>query len=190
MHSDELIDPVHQAGLDTHRWHDVLCPETHAGQRRADGLTMGACRFPVSLPMNTSSSQARCFLVLGGLNLALAVALGAAGTHALKASLAANDPAGWFRTALDYHQLHALGLIAVGVALAQSPACRWFAWAGWLLLAGIALFSGNLYLRSIAGIHDLHAVTPFGGGAFILAWLNFAVGALTRDDGRGGTGGG
>lgn len=140
--------------------------------------------------MNTRSSQARCFLFLGGLNLALAVALGAAGSHALKTNLAANDPAGWFQTALDYHQFHALGLLAVGVTLAQSPACRWFAWAGWLLVAGIVLFSGNLYLRSIAGIHALHAVTPFGGGTFILAWLFFAVGALTRDAGRSGTGAG
>jgi uncharacterized membrane protein YgdD (TMEM256/DUF423 family) len=31
-------------------------------------------------------------------------------------------------------------------------------------------------LRSIAGIHVFHAVTPMGGGAFILGWLMFALG--------------
>ncbi len=121
---------------------------------------------------------ARWFLVLGALNLALSVALGAAGMHALKDLLAANDPGHWFTTALHYHQLHALGLLAIGFAMTRLTAWRWFAWSGILLLAGIVLFSGNLYLRSIAGIHDLHAVTPFGGMAFILAWLLFAVGAL------------
>lgn len=128
--------------------------------------------------MNPLPSHVRWFLALGALNSALAVALGAAGMHGLKPYLAAHDPAGWFPTALHYHQLHALGLLAVGLAAARFPACRWFAWAGWLLLAGIVLFSGNLYLRSIAGIHELHAVTPFGGGAFILAWLLCAAGAV------------
>lgn len=127
--------------------------------------------------MTLKPSYARLFLVLGALNLAATVALGAASTHGLKTYLAANDPAGWFQTALQYHQLHALGLVVVGLAAACLSASRWFALAGWLMLAGIVLFSGNLYLRSIAGIHDLHALIPVGGSAFILAWLAFACGA-------------
>lgn len=130
--------------------------------------------------MTPLPTSARSFLVLGALNLALTVALGAAGMHGLKALLEGNDPGGWFPTALHYHQLHALGLLAVGLVLTRPPANRWFVASGWLLLAGIVLFSGNLYLRSIAGIHVFHAVTPLGGGTFILAWLSFAVGALKR----------
>lgn len=128
--------------------------------------------------MNVMPCHARWFLGLGGLSLAIAVGLGAAAMHGLKAHLAANDPAGWFQTALHYHQLHGLGLMAIGLAAALRPACRWFAWAGALLVVGLLLFSGNLYLRSIAGFHDFHAVTPFGGGAFIIAWLLCAIGAL------------
>jgi uncharacterized membrane protein YgdD (TMEM256/DUF423 family) len=127
--------------------------------------------------MNTLPTLARWFLVLGALNMALTVGLGAAGMHSLKAHLAANDPGGWFQTALHYHQLHALGLLVLGLAVTRIPASRWFAWSGFLLLVGIVLFSGNLYLRSIAGIHVFHAVTPMGGGAFILGWLMFALGA-------------
>lgn len=121
--------------------------------------------------------HARCFFVLGGLNAAIAVALGAAGTHALKAHLALNDPAGWFAVALHYHQYHALGLIAVGLAAARFASSKYFVFAGWLMLVGILLFSGNLYLRSLAGIHALHAAIPAGGAALIVSWLLFALGA-------------
>lgn len=123
-------------------------------------------------------SPANWLLALGALNAAIAVALGAAGAHALKAQLAAQDTAGLFPLALQYHQMHALGLVAAGLAAARFPAVRAFAWSGWLLLAGIVLFSGNLYLRSLAGVHVFHAVTPIGGVAFIAGWLAFAVGAL------------
>jgi uncharacterized membrane protein YgdD (TMEM256/DUF423 family) len=128
--------------------------------------------------MNTLPTIDRWFLVLGALNMALTVGLGASGMHGLKTHLAANDPGGWFQTALHYHQLHALGLMVVGLAVTRIPASRWFAWSGLLLLIGIVLFSGNLYLRSIVGIHVFHAVTPMGGGAFILGWLVFAIGVL------------
>jgi uncharacterized membrane protein YgdD (TMEM256/DUF423 family) len=119
--------------------------------------------------------NAKLFLVLGSLSAALSVALGAAGAHAL-----ANLPEltqSWFRTALQYQQFHALGLLAVGL-LADRVDSRWINLAGWLMLAGTLLFSGNLYLRSLADFHALHAVTPFGGGAFILGWLALAVGVV------------
>lgn len=112
--------------------------------------------------------------------MALTISLGAAGMHGLKAHLAAHDPGGWFQTALHYHQLHALGLLAIGLTIIHAPDNRWLAGAGLLLMAGLVLFSGNLYLRSIAGIHDFHALTPIGGGAFMLGWIMFAWGVWKR----------
>ncbi|MDP1527108.1 MAG: DUF423 domain-containing protein [Rhodocyclaceae bacterium] len=126
--------------------------------------------------MKPLPTLARWFLILGAINMALTVGLGAAGMHGLKAHLAANDPGGWFQTALHYHQLHALGLLAIGLAMSRILPNRWLAGSGLLMLVGMVLFSGNLYLRSIAGIHVFHAITPMGGGAFILGWLMFAVG--------------
>ena len=121
---------------------------------------------------------ARIFLACGALSAAISVVLGAAVAHVF-----AGLPEGalaWFHTALQYHQFHALGLIAVGLVAAHRPGSRWVAAAGVLMLAGTLLFSGNLYLRSLAGFHALHAVTPYGGGAYILGWLALAIGAIRR----------
>jgi uncharacterized membrane protein YgdD (TMEM256/DUF423 family) len=119
----------------------------------------------------------KLFLVIGALSAMLSVALGAAAAHALGDLPPAAQS--WFQTALHYQQFHALGLLAVGLAADRWPS-RWFLAAGWLMIAGILLFSGNLYLRSLADFHALHAVTPFGGGAFILGWLALVIGAATR----------
>jgi uncharacterized membrane protein YgdD (TMEM256/DUF423 family) len=121
---------------------------------------------------------ARLFLFLGAVSAAISVALGAAAAHKL-----GGMPAGaqsWFHTALQYHQFHALGLVAVGLIAAHRPASRWITAAGVLMIVGTLLFSGNLYLRSLADFHALHAVTPFGGGAFILGWLALAIGVLKK----------
>ena len=124
------------------------------------------------------NSHAKWFFVLGGINAGIAVALGAAGTHALKTQLAAGDSERWFALGLQYHQYHALGLILVGLAMTCLAASRWFVWAGWLMFAGILLFSGDLYLLSLTGVQVTRSAIPFGGGAFILAWLLFAIGGL------------
>jgi uncharacterized membrane protein YgdD (TMEM256/DUF423 family) len=123
--------------------------------------------------INTVSGPAKWFLVLGATLAALGVALGAAGSHVLKGSL---EGQGLFEIGLLYHQYHALGLILVGLVTLRFPQSVWFRWSGWLMLAGIVLFSGNLYLRSVAGVHALHAVTPYGGAAYITAWALFALG--------------
>ena len=120
--------------------------------------------------------QAKLFLVIGALSALVSVVIGAATTHTTNEAVAAALPL--VQTALQYQQFHALALLAVGLVLDRHPS-RWVAAAGWLMVAGSLLFSGNLYLRSLAGYHALHAVTPFGGAAFMLGWLALAVG-VTR----------
>jgi uncharacterized membrane protein YgdD (TMEM256/DUF423 family) len=86
---------------------------------------------------------------------------------------------GVYEKAVFYHFIHALGLLAVPL-LARAGLISQSAgnWIGWLLLAGIVLFSGSLYMLAITGIRTLGAVTPFGGVSFIAAWVTLAVCAL------------
>jgi uncharacterized membrane protein YgdD (TMEM256/DUF423 family) len=108
---------------------------------------------------------------VGAVALALAVAFGAFGAHGLRGRLDAYSMSVYER-AVFYHFVHAIGLLVVPLfvragLLPQSSGARICI----LLLAGIVLFSGSLYTLAVTGMRILGAVTPFGGIAFIVAWL-------------------
>ena len=79
----------------------------------------------------------------------------------------------------DWRTHHALGLLLAGILVKLFPTSTMLVWAGIMMIAGILLFSGSLYILSITGIRWLGAITPFGGTAFILAWI-FVVVGLTK----------
>lgn len=123
------------------------------------------------------AAGARLFLALGGVAALLAVVLGAFGAHALKGRV---DPAmlAVWHTGVEYHVYHALGLLAVGLVVGRLPDSALLRWSGWLMVAGIALFSGSLYALALSGERWLGAATPLGGFAFIAAWLLFVAAML------------
>lgn len=115
----------------------------------------------------------------GAAALALAVMLGAFGAHGLKGRLDAYSM-GVYDRAVFYHFIHALGLLAVPLFARLNllkPAQASLVCA--LLLAGMILFSGTLYLLAVLGARWLGAITPLGGLSFIAAWIVLAV-ALAR----------
>lgn len=118
--------------------------------------------------------SAKLFLILGSINAALVVMLGAFGAHGLKARIT-TEMLTLFQTGVHYHVFHSLGLLVVGVVAVQIVDSVFLKWAGWLMLAGIFLFSGSLYLVSVVGIRWMGMVTPFGGLAFIAAWILFLM---------------
>lgn len=123
------------------------------------------------------SYSAKLLLTVGGANAALVVIFGAFGAHALKARLAPEMMA-TYQTAILYHLFHALGLLIIGLLAVWFPASAYLRWAGWLMLAGIVLFCGSLYLLSLSGVRWLGVITPLGGTAFIIAWVLFCLGVL------------
>jgi uncharacterized membrane protein YgdD (TMEM256/DUF423 family) len=123
------------------------------------------------------TTSAKLFLAAGGLAALAAVALGAFGAHALKSRLSAEMLAVW-HTGIEYHVYHALGLLAVGLAAQQLPDSGLLKWSGWLMLAGILLFSGSLYALALTGVRSLGAIAPVGGAAFLAAWALFVAAVL------------
>lgn len=103
------------------------------------------------------------------------VCLGAWGAHGLASFIGRSDTGAW-DTAVLYQLVHALGLLALGAlqANARSPLLNW---SGYLMIAGVLLFSGSIYGLVLGGPRWLGPVTPLGGVSFILAWALLALAA-------------
>jgi uncharacterized membrane protein YgdD (TMEM256/DUF423 family) len=80
-------------------------------------------------------------------------------------------------TAAKYQLFHAATLVGL-VAIADSRRSRWWPIAAGLFTAGVAGFSGGLYLIVFAGTAVHWAIVPMGGLTLILGWLTLTVAAL------------
>lgn len=123
--------------------------------------------------------NAKLFLAIGAANGALAVIFGALGAHIVRPDLSPQlyDV---FHIGNQYHFYHTLGLLAVGLTTLHLPRSQYLKWSGWLMVAGIVLFCGSLYTLALTDMRWIAIVTPFGGTAFIIAWVLFAIG-IARD---------
>jgi uncharacterized membrane protein YgdD (TMEM256/DUF423 family) len=119
------------------------------------------------------------FIIAGAINGFLAVALGAFGAHLLEGRVADKYLSTW-GTAVQYQMFHALALVAIGILMSSKILghVSQLNVAGYLILAGIIIFSGSLYVLSLTGISILGAVTPIGGVAFLAGWIMLIVAAV------------
>jgi uncharacterized membrane protein YgdD (TMEM256/DUF423 family) len=118
----------------------------------------------------------RFFFSCGALLACVAVAAGAYGAHGALAL--GQEEATWINKAARYQMYHGLGLLVVAWACIQWPgSVRIFQAAGFLFLAGVACFSGSLYIMAFTGA-NLGYMTPLGGLAFMAGWLMMAIGSF------------
>lgn len=110
--------------------------------------------------MLTRLAAALCFL---------AVALGAFGAHALRSTLDRHGLADGWKTAVLYHLVHAVALLALGLAGTSNRA------VAPLFVGGIVLFSGSLYAMALTNVRWLGAITPLGGLCFLAGWLCLVI---------------
>ncbi|KYD29916.1 DUF423 domain-containing protein [Parageobacillus toebii] len=119
----------------------------------------------------------KMFVLLGAINAFLAVALGAFGAHGLEGKIPDRYLEIW-KTGVQYQMFHALGLFVVGLLLGKFPNIGLLTTAGWIMFIGIFLFSGSLYVLSVTQIKPLGMITPFGGVAFLIAWVLIGYAAM------------
>ena len=120
--------------------------------------------------------MARWIVLVSGVLGALGVILGAFGAHGLedyltKQSVAPDEilkRAEQLDVAVQYHMLHVLATLAIGLVTlkgkARYVACLFF-------YLGIVLFSGGLYSMVFLGVMGHWAIVPSGGLCFIIGWI-------------------
>jgi uncharacterized membrane protein YgdD (TMEM256/DUF423 family) len=118
-------------------------------------------------------NQSKVLLCVAAVSLLIATIAGAVGAHVLTL-----DERGLrsFDSAVDFQFFHGLGLIAITLVGSRSAASRLIWIAAWLMVVGTVLFCGSIYARSFGAPGGIVAAAPYGGVAFMVGWLLFAVG--------------
>ena len=112
-------------------------------------------------------------LIAGALLGLLSVVVGASSEHVLQARVD-DEVFRWVMTAIRYHQIGALIVAALGLALIVLQghrAQRLLVVSGWLFVVGTALFSFSIYLAALTGVQAFTYLTPIGGVTLMLAWM-------------------
>lgn len=127
-------------------------------------------------PATALPTVSRVLLIIGSLSLLAATQLSALGFHALDNVLTPQQLEAWhWATELQFY--HSLGLVLLALISARLGNSKLVAWAGGIMLLGVLLFSGSIYVSSL-GLAPVGQLAPLGGGSFMLAWLLVAIAAF------------
>jgi uncharacterized membrane protein YgdD (TMEM256/DUF423 family) len=110
---------------------------------------------------------------VGAALVAIGVAAGALGAHALRPRLDAASLSLW-ETAVRYLIVAGFGLLVIGLAARLRPGRGWSA-SGWAIAIGGVIFSGTLGAIALGGPRWLGAVTPAGGLLLIAGFAGVAM---------------
>ena len=114
----------------------------------------------------------KLFLLVGSFFAALSILFGAFGAHFLKEKLSSNQLV-IFEIANRYMMYHSFGLLIFGL-LGYIITEEIISVPGIMMIVGIVIFSGSLYLVSLGGFKKFGMITPIGGVILIASWLIFA----------------
>ena len=129
------------------------------------------------VPMAPLSPSLRLFFGFACISGLLSVAVSATAAHGLNLTAQDAQSLAW---AVDLQRFHALALIGLTLMGLVRGSMRLRTLAGLLFVAGTVLFSLNIELRVLHGIEALRPAAPWGGSAWMLAWLLWALAELRQ----------
>jgi uncharacterized membrane protein YgdD (TMEM256/DUF423 family) len=118
--------------------------------------------------------NARTVLFAGAMICGLAVITGAFGAHALAQLLDERGKADTYELAVRYQFFHGLGLLMIGAVWLTNQELR-LRTPSILMLTGVVLFSGSLYLLALTDFRWVGPVTPVGGLSLVAGWASLAA---------------
>ena len=123
------------------------------------------------------NNKIKIYFTITKFMMALGIALGAFGAHALK-SILDEYFLKIYNTGIQYHFYNTLGLFAATFIYALKPDSKKIFISLWLIIIGMIIFSFSLYFLAILNMPILGAITPIGGTLLIIAWLTLTYGIL------------
>ncbi|MBR9998044.1 MAG: DUF423 domain-containing protein [Cyclobacteriaceae bacterium] len=117
----------------------------------------------------------KIILLTAAISGALVVGLGAVGSHVLGDLLISNERTDTYLTAIRYHSFHTIALLCFGI-LSRLIHSEFITRGIYLMIAGMVLFSGSLYLLSLYDKIWFAYITPVGGILLILSWMTLFYG--------------
>lgn len=122
----------------------------------------------------------RVFIGIGGVSLAVTFMLSAYGFHGLEGVLTPEKMKSW-NWANQLQAYNSLGLVLLGILAARVPS-KLFTLAGAIIVFGLFVFSGSIYLECLGAPPAIGQVAPMGGTSFMLAWILVAFTAWRLRD--------
>ncbi len=124
---------------------------------------------PSNQPIEKGAASVAPFAIcaLGGLAGAAGVALAAVAAHKV------DSPA--LATAATMLMIHAGAAVAIAAMATRVSQPSRYCTVAALMLAAVALFSGDIALNTLAGRHIFPLAAPTGGSLLIASWLAVAV---------------
>jgi uncharacterized membrane protein YgdD (TMEM256/DUF423 family) len=116
----------------------------------------------------------RVLIIIGCLSLMVAFLLSALGFHALGDVMVPGKKESW-NWAVELQFYNSLGLVVLGLLATRLARTTLIALAGAIIVAGLFLFSGSIYLECLGAPEAVGEVAPIGGTGFMLAWFLVAV---------------
>lgn len=116
------------------------------------------------------NKNAKTLLFIASIMMALGIALGAFGAHALKEILS-TELLKVYETGIKYHFFNTLGLFAIAIILTLKQNTKPLFICGILVFIGTLLFSLSLYFMVVFNAFWLGIITPIGGSLLIITWL-------------------
>ncbi len=110
----------------------------------------------------------RGIALIAALSGLLAVILAAVGSHILPPDSA--EAQKLWATALQIHMFHTVALLGIA-ALIQPGSPPLMPWSGFVMMLGLLIFCGSLYLRASGFVPVPGLAAPLGGLLLMAAWL-------------------
>ena len=114
-------------------------------------------------------SNQKILIILAGFLGFAGVALGAFGAHRLADSLSPGMLE-IYKTGILYHLIHSVAVLSIALTGKEK-----FFKSAYVMIAGIVLFSGSLYIYAQSGVKLFAMITPVGGVCFLIGWLLIIV---------------